>query len=435
MKFENNYDDSINNMQNEHGGNLFKEFNKNDYDIFNFFNEAKKKIDFSANINPLGLSKNALCILKNTKLLKFLIENYPEVYPERLTNKLCDHHNVHNANITIGAGATNLIYKILSVFKPENVLIAEPSFAEYKRACSVLKINTVHQSTCFEEEFKLINNNLTEFIDKIKNLRKNDFIFIASPSNPAGVITSISTIQEILKLCRNKNIYLILDESVMDFKEEYSSKHLIEEFDNLIILRSMTKFFAIPGERLGYILSCKKNILKIINTAVPWGISGLASALSISSLSDKKYIKDTVQYVNKLKEEMYNELLKFKIFKIIYGEANFLLIKIKTENNSNSYQSCNYYNYNQNNYNYDVHNTCHSDNIVNKINSETYQNISDSALNLKNYLLNSDILIRYAGNYNCLDDSFFRIAIKKRGENKILIDKLKKYVYINPTSP
>ncbi|MHB8292860.1 MAG: pyridoxal phosphate-dependent aminotransferase, partial [bacterium] len=415
MKFENNYDNSIDSKQFEHGGNLFKAFNKNnnDYDILNFFNEAKKKIDFSANINPLGLSKNALCILKNTKLLKFLIENYPEVYPERLTNKLCDYHYVHNANIAISAGATNLIYKILSVFKPENVLIAEPSFTEYKRVCSVLKINTVHQCTCFEEEFKLINNNLTEFIDKIKNLRENDFIFIASPSNPAGVITPIGTIKEILKLCRNKNIYLILDESFMDFKEEYSSKHLIEEFDNLIVLRSMTKFFAIPGERLGYILSCKKNILKIINTAVPWEISGLASALAIASLSDKKYIADTIQCVDKLKEEMYNDLLKFKVFKIIYGEANFLLIKIKTENNSNNYHNCN-----QNNYNYDVHNTCHSNNIVNKINSENYQNISGSALNLKNYLLNSDILIRYAGNYNCLDDSFFRIAIKKRKENK-----------------
>ncbi len=428
MKFENNYDNSINSKQFEHGGNLFKEFNKNDneYDILNFFNEAKKKIDFSANINPLGLSKNALYILKNTKLLKFLIENYPEVYPERLTNKLCDYHYVHNANIAISTGATNLIYRILSVFKPENALIAEPSFAEYKRACRVLKINTVHQCTCFEEEFKLINNNLAEFIDKIKNLRENDFIFIASPSNPAGIITPVGIIKEILKLCRYKNIYLILDESFMDFKEEYSSKHLIEEFDNLIVLRSMTKFFAIPGERLGYILSCKKNIVKIINTAVPWEISGLASALAISSLSDKKYITDTIQCVNKLKKEMYNDLLKFKVFKIIYGEANFLLIKIKTENNSNNYQSRNYNYYNQINYGY--HNNYYSNNIVNTINSETYQNISGSALNLKNYLLNSDILIRYAGNYNCLDDSFFRIAIKKRKENKILIDKLKKYV-------
>ncbi len=103
-----------------------------------------------------------------------------------------------------------------------------------------------------------------------------------------------------------------------------------------------------------------------------------------------------------------------------------MLIKIKTENNSNNYQSCNYNYYNQNSYNTNIN---YYNNIDNKINSETYQNISGSALNLKNYLLNSDILIRYAGDYNCLDDSFFRIAIKKREENKILIDKLKKYVY------
>lgn len=402
---EDDYNNLMENSQcdnNEHGGNLFGGFGQNDYDILNIFDEAKKKIDFSANINSLGLSKNALCILKNTKLLKFLIENYPEIYPERLTDKLSDYHCVQSGNIFIGAGATDLIYKILSVFKPKNALIAEPSFSEYERACRVFKINTVHQCTLLEDSFKLINGSLIGFFDKIKILNERDLIFIASPSNPAGVITPINTVIEILKICKKKNIYLILDESFMDFKEEYSSKHLIERFDNLIVLRSMTKFFAIPGERLGYIMSCEKNILKMSKNNTPWSIGGLASALAVSSLSDTGYIENSVKYINKLKREMYNDIMRLKIFEIIQGEANFLLLKIKTAYHNNS----------NNNHN----------------NHKNHNNRLSSALIIKDYLFNRGILIRYAGNYRCLDGSFFRIAVKKRKDNKILINELKKYI-------
>ena len=395
----------------EHGGNLFEEFAQDDCGILDIFNETKKKIDFSANINPIGLSKNALCILKNTKLLKFLIENYPEVYPERLLNKLSDYHCVQSANVFIGAGATNLIYKILSAFKPENALIAEPSFSEYERACRAFNINTVHQCTLLEDGFKLINGSLTAFIDKINNLNESDFIFIASPSNPAGKIMPVNTVIEILKICRKKNIYLILDESFMDFKEECSSKHLIEQFDNLIVLRSMTKFFALPGERLGYIVSSAKNILKMSKNNAPWSISGLASALAVSSLSDTEYIDTSVKYINKLKKEMYNDIMKLKIFEIIQGEANFLLIKIKTGYHQNK-------NNNNNNNNHHQHHHQH-------------QHQLSSALTIKDYLFNKGILIRYAGNYRCLDGSFFRIAVKTRKDNKILLSELKKYIESN----
>ncbi len=399
-----------NKQRDEHGGNLLGELDQNDYDILNIFNKAKKKIDFSANINSLGLSKNALCILKNTKLLKFLIENYPEIYPERLINKLSDYHCIQSGNIFIGAGATNLIYKILSVFKPENALIAEPSFSEYERACEVFKINTLHQCTLLEDDFKLINGSLTKFIDKIKNLNERDLIFIASPSNPAGAITPINTVIEILKICKKKKVYLILDESFMDFKEECSSKHLVEKFDNLIILRSMTKFFAIPGERLGYIVSCEKNILNMLKNNAPWGIGGLASALAVSSLSDTEYIENSIKYINKLKNELYNDILKLKIFEIIQGEANFLLLKIKTAHHRSA-------NYNDNKSN---NNSNSNDNNNN--------NQLSSALTIKDYLFNKGILIRYAGTYRCLDCNFFRIAVKTRKDNKILISELKKYI-------
>jgi threonine-phosphate decarboxylase len=410
------YNELINSKKYEHGGNLFnsaKGGNQNAHDILNIFNEAKKKIDFSANINPLGLSKNALCILKNIKLVKFLIENYPEVYPERLTDKLSDYHHVQSNNIIIGNGATNLVYKILSILKPENVLIAEPSFSEYERACSVLGINTLHQCTFLKDGFKLINNTLAEFIDKIKNLNERDFIFIASPSNPAGIITPLNTIREILKICKKKNLYLILDESFMDFKEECSSKYLIEEFENLIVLRSMTKFFAIPGERVGYILSCKKNISKITKTVAPWRIGGLASALAVASLSDKEYITDSVKYINKSKEEMFNAIIKFKTFEIIRGEANFLLIRIK----SAEHHECE-----------SIPATAFTPAASSAFTTASASAPACSALNIKDYLFDKGILVRYAGNYRCLDDSFFRIAVKKRKENKILANELKKYI-------
>jgi threonine-phosphate decarboxylase len=355
-----------------HGGNILPYGYKNGF------------IDFSANINPLGLSKNALKILKDFERLKFLMENYPEAYPESFINTLSNYHDIDKKFIFPGAGATDLIFGIADILKPETVIIVEPSFSEYERASVIAKANLIHINTYFSENFELKGKSLLKLLENIKKLDKNGLVFLASPSNPAGAVTPINTIMEILKHIKAKNAFLVLDESFMDFCEANSSKYISENFDNLIIIRSLTKFFAMPGQRLGYIFANPKIITKLAERVMPWKITSIGTAIASASLNNEDYILKTVISLNKLKKSILSKFSRLKAFEIIPGTANFFLVKIKTE----------------------------------EFNAE----------DLKKHLLKSGVLIRYCGNYRGLGDKYFRIAVRKKPENDYLAEKLKEFI-------
>ncbi len=343
-------------------------------------------MDFSANINPLGLSKKAVKILKDFGRLKFFTENYPEIYPESFIDTLSYYHDIDKKYIFPGAGATGLIFNIVNILNPKNIVIVEPSFSEYERAGIIRarKSNIIHINTYFSENFELKDKSLSKLLETIKKLCKNDLVFIASPSNPAGAIIPINAIIEILKQVKLKNAFLVLDESFMDFCEEFSSKLFVEKnSNNLIIIRSMTKFFAMPGQRLGYVFANPKMITKLAKFSIPWKITSLAAEIASVSLSDKDYILKSRNLLCKLKKDFQRKLKKVKFFEIIPSMANFFLIKIKTG---------------------EFH-----------------------AEDLKNGLLKYGILIRYCGDYRGLSNKYFRIAVRKKSDNDYLIQKLKEF--------
>ena len=374
------------NLYSCHGGNILS-YTKDLYAGINNaggFNPSRLKIiDFSAGINPFGLSKNAVKIIKNYRLTKFFVENYPESYPETLTDTLSIYHNISKDLLFPGAGATDLIFNITQVIKPETVLIVEPSFYEYERAAISVKSSLIHINTYPADNFRLLKKSYLNLLKNIEKLNKNDMVFLASPSNPAGAVTPLDSIKEILNLLKKKDAFLVLDESFMDFCEKFSTKRLTREYNNLIIIRSLTKFFAMPGERLGYIIANNEIIDKFSGNIIPWKITGLGTAIAISSLNDGDYIINTAQKLENIKYNLHGRLKALSAFEIIPGEANFFLIRIKSK----------------------------------KFNG----------LDLKNYLLKSGILIRYCGNYHGLDDKYFRIAVRKKFENDYLIGKLKEF--------
>ncbi len=350
-----------------------------------------KVIDFSANINPFGLSPNASKILKDFKKLKFFTQNYPQIYPEPFIAALSRYHGIGKEHILPGAGATDLIFNIINFLNPKTTVIVEPSFSEYERAAAAKaeKSKIIHIETCRSCNFELKGKSLSSLLKNIETLGKNDVVFAASPSNPAGTIINKEVIKFLLNLIKNKNAFLVLDESFMDFCEEFSSKSLLKkmrDYDNLIIIRSMTKFFAMPGQRLGYVFANPDITAKLGGTAAPWKITSLSAEIAVESLWDENYIGNTLSSINNLKTELYGKLKRLKSLEIIHGAANFILLKIKSD----------------------------------KFN----------AMDLKNYLLGCGVLIRYCGDYYGLNDKYFRIAVKKRTDNDFLIKKLKEFEYM-----
>ena len=193
------------------------------------------------------------------------------------------------------------------------------------------------------------------------------------------VITEKSLLDKILDKALDKNVFVIIDESFLDFKkEDYSMIEYLKSYENLIIIKSLTKFFAIPGLRVGYALSKNRICIKKIETITPaWNINILGEIAVKSALKDKKYIEDTINFMEKEKQYMYNKLKEINSLKVYEPSVNFILFKIKNN------------------------------------------------INLKDKMLEKNFLIRSCSNYHGLDKSYYRIAVKKHEENINIINAIK----------
>lgn len=331
-------------------------------------------IDFSVNINPLGVPETLIEALK--KELKEMVR-YPEIDGASGKMALAQHLNLKSENIILGNGATELIYLFARSLRPEKVLIVKPTFTEYSKAFRSVGSSIYDYYTKEEKDFAI---QIEELISKIDDI-KPDVLVLCNPNNPTGVFTEGEKLISILEKLKETNTYLFIDESFIDFTDKASCLSLIEKY-NIFILRSMTKIFAVPGLRLGYGIGSEDIISKLNQIKEPWTINSLAIKGIEILLEDSQYLKKTQQWYSEEKQYLYSELRKIQGIKVIQSETNFFLIKLLKHN-------------------------------------------SDS---LKEYLLDKKIYIRSCNDFQGLSDKYIRIALRKREENIRIISEIRKYM-------
>ena len=212
----------------QHGGQIYNNFGKSQ----NFF-------DFSANINPLGLSEN----VRQTLIKNFDgVVNYPDPNAIELKSAILQKYNISAENLILLNGAAEFFYLFCNVFRPKKILIPVPSFSEYERAAISSGAEIEFFFTREEENFK---------IDAEKLLQKNaDCLILGRPNNPTGNLISV---EEILRL--SEKFSVVVDESFIDFLPEKSARNFLSE--KIFVVQSLTKIFAIPGLRLGFAVAEK----------------------------------------------------------------------------------------------------------------------------------------------------------------------------------
>lgn len=336
------------------------------------FNE-KELIDFSANINPMGLNENV-----KAAMIKSLdkIEKYPDISYYNLKKSISEYENIDSDNLLLGNGAAEVIFNITRGLKPKKVLIPAPTFSEYEEAVLSIDGEIEYYNLNEEEDFKL-NNKLINSLDE-----SIDMIFICNPNNPTGVLTKNTFIERLVEKCIETKTIIVLDESFLDFlslQNEYTSKHLLQKYKNVIIVKSLTKFFAMPGIRIGYGISRNNEFIKLINkVTVPWSINVVACAGVIKALKEEAYIKESITYIENEKNYLYNSLKRMKDIKVFKPSVNFIMFKLLKD------------------------------------------------LDLKREMLKNNILIRSCDNYEGLNNRFYRIAVRNRKENDKIISVLRK---------
>ncbi|AMD95390.1 threonine-phosphate decarboxylase CobD [Leptotrichia sp. oral taxon 847] len=357
-----------------HGGNIYKIFREK---------KIKNILDYSSNINPFGISEN----LKKTILENFeSIEKYPDPDYFKLKKRISEKIKVDLGNIILGNGATEIIFLIIKVLNLKKVLIVSPTFGEYERAVKSLqnsvKINYFKLDE--EENFKF---NQKKFENEME--KNYDLVIICNPNNPTGKFLKKDEMEKILEKCNQKGAKLLVDEAFIEFIQNWKKETIIQtkiNKKNLFVIRAFTKFFAIPGLRLGYGIGFDKEIIcKMNEKKEPWSVNSLAEIAGICALDDLDYIKKTEDWIKEEKIYMFKKLSEIKEIEVFKTEVNFILVKIK---------------------------------------KEIFEKGMDSK-KLQEEMLKHGILIRDASNFIFLGKKYFRLAIKDRKNNDFVLKILK----------
>jgi threonine-phosphate decarboxylase len=363
----------------EHGGNIYRLAEELKI-------QERKIIDFSASINPLGISKKVKAEIR--KNLKYL-NKYPDPESKRLRKYIAQYHGIEPEMILCGNGSTELIYLIIRALKPERVLIPAPTFSEYERAVLIDQgSETLKQGGQIEylllKEKDGFEIKPEEFIHAMAGnnslVTPCDMAFLCNPNNPTGLLLRKDNVIKIAEEAKRQNCYLVVDEAFIDFCPEDSVINLVRDNPYLIVLRSMTKFYALSGLRIGYGVFPSQLIERLKTFKEPWSVNSLAQRAAVVALKDNAYRAETYRLIKEEKRFIENRLKRMGI-NYFPSRTNFYLLRLDGRDG-------------------------------------IYKRLEKKA-----------ILVRDCSDFKGLGSSYIRIAVKSRRENNILLKSLAVMLY------
>ena len=330
-------------------------------------------LDFSASINPLGYPEN---------VRKIVFENFDDIlhYPDidctGLRKYIGQKVGRSEDEIIVGNGSTELFYLIPRALKPAKGIVFQPTFSEFTEALKCSHAEAVNNVLTSEENFCFTYQE-SYFDDK-----KVKMVFLCNPNNPTGQLVEKAVILSMVK--QHPDITFVVDEAFIDFVEEPEKYSVINEtgtMRNLIVVRSLTKFYGFPGLRIGYLVAHVDLVRKMMEYKEPWSVNALAQCAAMTALEDKEFISRSREFMFKERLYLFSELSGIQGLSPYKPTANYIFVRINT-------------------------------------NGET------SSL-LREQLLEHGIAIRDCSNFIGLNDNYFRIAVRTRDENMRLISTLK----------
>lgn len=342
----------------EHGGNIYE--------------EERNWLDFSANINPLGITDNIRRAVGEN------IENavnYPDPKNRELYEAVSVAYDVPKESVILGNGASELIYLFFSLMRFKRVLIIAPSYGDYERAS--LSAGAMVEFFCLKP-----GENFAIDWRKLEDVSKNyDCIVLASPNNPTGNLIEAKKIEKFMERTLG-GPFIFMDESFMDFveeKERCETLKIAADCPRLFTLRSMTKFYAMPGLRLGFGVTNKNLIAKLNAAKDAWNVNLFAAKAGAAALKDAEYKTNTLNWLKSEQGFMKEKLRELNI-KFFEPTVNFILLEFENEENSSK---------------------------------------------IREGLKERNILVRNCENFITLDSRFVRIAIKNRWQNEKIIESMR----------
>ena len=354
-----------------HGGNVWEVSEK--YNI-----PIDQLIDFSISTNPLGVPETAL---ESIRQHLNWIKHYPDPDPEWLLEALAKSDGVKPDNVIVANGSTELIYLFNEVFLENGyeAIIPVPSFSEYKAAIEKFGGNMTFLKCDPAKNFQL---NVEELEKTISN--KTRIIFLCNPNSPTGALYDKADVLRVIKFAAERDVLVFLDEDYIDFVDDskrYSMAEYVDDYNNLFVLRSLTKFFGLAGVRIGYGIGSPDLIQVLKNIKMPWSVNSLAMFATASAVKDVDFIKKSRLLVSNSRKEMMELFTSVPWLKVYPSETNFLLIEITRDNLTST--------------------------------------------KIREGLAKKGFIIRDCKDFDGLNNRFFRVTVRMPEENQKLIEQIK----------
>lgn len=314
--------------------------------------------DFSSNVYYKGLS---IGLVQHLSTQLFRLKNYPEANAQSLQEALAQWHGMVPGQVLATNGATEAFYLVAHAWRGQTATVVIPAFAEYEDACRINDLQVSYLEWPALQEHTIFTTEL---------------VFLGNPNNPTGALLSINFLRTLLD--NNKQVTFVVDEAYVDFTRDRGSMvGSLEDRPNLVIIKSLTKTYAIPGLRLGYILSSKEIIGRITASKMPWSVNTLAIEAGLYIAANKSAL--TWQVEDLLRDtEVLMAALRIHVH-VLPTQTNFFLCEL----------------------------------------------VRGTAAELKTYLVEEHgVLIRDAGNFRSLSPKHFRVATQTPEKNALLIKGL-----------
>lgn len=289
--------------------------------------DKHETVRFDLNMNPLGIPNSVTTAISNNINL---LNAYPDVTYKRLKESISEYCHAATDHIIVAGCAYEMIKLFIEFHSPKKALLITPGAQHYENILRLNGCELIYYETPEEQDFVL---DADDFISHLTD--DLDIVFISNPNCVTSKLIDREAITSIAQVCKDNNIFLVIDEKYIEFVENYqdvTAVSLAEEYDHVAVLRNTTKFFAIPGLRLSYAILSNTILQKTLEIAhFPYPINKLSETAGIDMFKDASYISDTNTMIHTERSLVVSALSSRKTIKLYKPAANFILVKLLKE--------------------------------------------------------------------------------------------------------
>ncbi|MBQ8317206.1 MAG: aminotransferase class I/II-fold pyridoxal phosphate-dependent enzyme [Lachnospiraceae bacterium] len=279
---------------------------------------------YNSNLNPMGVPQS---VTKAMADYANAVIRYPDSYYPALKSAIATYARCKEEHIILGSGSSDLLRQYVQLLAPKKAMLLVPCFSEYEKVLKTFGCEIVYYNLSEESNFQF---DISDFVGHIDS--SIDLIILGNPNNPTSQIISRDDMETMAEICTALETFLIIDEMYVEFVDKYqdiTSVPLVKDYDNIAVLRSCSKFFAVPGLRLAYAIMSNQEYLdksKLISAPNP--VSSITAAVCTEMFKDRKYIESSQSQIFTERNLIYSAMSTNKNVKLFRPSANFMLVKI-----------------------------------------------------------------------------------------------------------